>query len=192
MANGFAANALDIDDGYRLTKGHPGACVLPVILAAGEMVPACSGKQFLAALVVGYEIGIRAGLIRHARYETYHASGSWGAIAGAAAAGIKILLKTMGATIEDIGTVYLAGALGNYVHPLSAMRIGLLPMINPEKVMSLGNAASTGANMILLSKHYWEKSAEIAAALENLELSGHIDFFDSFVKEMNFPTENLW
>ncbi|UCD33809.1 MAG: DUF4445 domain-containing protein [Desulfobacterales bacterium] len=110
----------------------------------------------------------------------------------AIAAGIKILLKTMGTGIEDIDAIYLAGALGNYVHPLSAMRISLLPMINPEKIMSLGNAASTGANMILLSKHYWEKSAEIAESLENLELSGHIDFFDSFVEEMNFPTENLW
>jgi len=110
----------------------------------------------------------------------------------AIAAGIKILLKTMGAGIEDIDAVYLAGALGNYVHPLSAMRIGLLPEVNPEKIVSLGNAASTGANMILLSKHYWEKSAEIATSLEHLELSDHTDFFDSFIEEMNFPTENLW
>ncbi|MEJ2286512.1 MAG: ASKHA domain-containing protein, partial [Desulfobacterales bacterium] len=110
----------------------------------------------------------------------------------AIASGIKILLKTMGANIEDIDDVYLAGALGNYVHPLSAMRIGLLPMVNPEKIISLGNAASTGANMVLLSKRYWERSAEIAADLEHLELSGHADFFDSFIEEMNFPTENLW
>lgn len=110
----------------------------------------------------------------------------------AIAAGIKILLKTMGADIEDIDTVYLAGALGNYIHPISAMRIGLLPKINPEKIISLGNAASTGANMILLSKRYWKKSSEIAASLEHIELSGHTDFFHSFIEEMNFPTENLW
>ncbi len=110
----------------------------------------------------------------------------------AIASGIKILLKTIGAGIEDIDDIYLAGALGNYVHPFSAMRIGLLPKVNPEKITSLGNAASTGANMILLSKRYWERSAEIAADLEHLELSGHADFFDSFIEEMNFPTENLW
>jgi len=40
LANGFAANALAIDDGYRLVKGHPGACVLPVVLAAAEKIPA--------------------------------------------------------------------------------------------------------------------------------------------------------
>ena len=33
LANGFAANALDIDDGYRPIKGHPGVCVLPPLLA---------------------------------------------------------------------------------------------------------------------------------------------------------------
>ncbi len=85
LANGFAANALDIDDGHRLIKGHPGACALPLALAAGEAV-GCSGKSFLTALVVGYEVGIRAGLIRHAVSETYHSSGSWGAVAGAAVA----------------------------------------------------------------------------------------------------------
>lgn len=102
LANGFAANALDIDDGYRLVKGHPGACILPVVLAAGEITPGCSGKQFLTALTVGYEIAIRAGLIRHANYQTFHSSGSWGAVAGAAAAG-----KIMG-----LGAAALRNAMG--------------------------------------------------------------------------------
>ena len=34
LANGFFGNALDIDDGYRNVKGHPGACALPPVLAA--------------------------------------------------------------------------------------------------------------------------------------------------------------
>ncbi len=85
LANGFAANALDIDDGYRLIKGHPGACVLPALLAAAERRASITGKEFLTTLVIGYEIGIRAGLIRHAVNPLYHSSGSWGAIAAAAA-----------------------------------------------------------------------------------------------------------
>jgi len=44
LVNGFANNALDIDDGYRPIKGHPGACILPVILAAGELSPGTSGR----------------------------------------------------------------------------------------------------------------------------------------------------
>jgi 2-methylcitrate dehydratase PrpD len=32
LANSFAANALDMDDGHRLVKGHPGAIVVPAAL----------------------------------------------------------------------------------------------------------------------------------------------------------------
>ena len=110
----------------------------------------------------------------------------------AIAAGVKTLMKTMGVDTKDIDVIYLAGALGNYVHPLSAMRIGLLPRIDPEKIVPLGNAASTGAKMVLLSRQYWNKSAEIAQFIEHVELSTHPKLFDHFVKEMSFPTENLW
>ena len=87
LANGFYGNALDIDDGYRNVKGHPGACALPPVLAGAELSGECSGREFLTALVIAYELGIRAGVIRHGTCEVYHSSGSWGAIAGAAAVG---------------------------------------------------------------------------------------------------------
>ncbi len=87
LTNGFFGNALDIDDGYRNVKGHPGACTLSPVLAAAELAGGCSGQELLISMVIAYELGIRAGLIRHATYKTYHSSGSWGAIAGAAAAG---------------------------------------------------------------------------------------------------------
>ena len=35
-ANGVLANVLDYDDGHRITKGHPGAMVIPAALAAAE------------------------------------------------------------------------------------------------------------------------------------------------------------
>lgn len=103
LANGFMVNALDIDDGYRTAKGHPGACALPPLLAAAELAGDCRGDAFLTALVIAYELGIRAGVIRHATYACYHSSGSWGAIAGAAAVGKLLafsedqLLHAMGA-----------------------------------------------------------------------------------------------
>ena len=116
LANGFAANALDIDDGYRLIKGHPGATIVPVVLAAGERFP-CSGEEFLTALVVGYEIAIRAGLIRHATSQTYHSSGSWGAIGGAAAAA-----RLMGV---DEKTLWHALGTAEYHAPIAPMMKGI-------------------------------------------------------------------
>jgi 2-methylcitrate dehydratase PrpD len=117
LANGFSQNGLDIDDGYRLVKGHPGACVLPVLLATSEISPKPSGSAFLTALAIGYEVGIRAGVIRHALYETYHASGSWGAIAGAAVGG-----KLLGV---DVHTLRRAMGTAEYHAPIAPMMKGI-------------------------------------------------------------------
>ena len=89
LANGFAASALDIDDGYRPVKGHPGAVVFPAVLAAAEETES-SGVEFLTALVVGYEVAMRAGRILHSLYDFYHGSGAWAPIG--AAAGVARLL----------------------------------------------------------------------------------------------------
>ena len=90
LANGFAASALDIDDGYRPVKGHPGAVVFPAVLAAAEETGS-SGTEFLTALVVGYEVAMRAGHILHSLYDIYHGSGAWAPVG--AAAGVARLLN---------------------------------------------------------------------------------------------------
>jgi len=86
LVNAFAASALDIDDGYRPLKGHPGAVVFPAALAAAEEARA-TGAEFLSAVVAGYELALRAGRILHPLYDFYHGTGSWGPIGAAAAAG---------------------------------------------------------------------------------------------------------
>lgn len=111
---------------------------------------------------------------------------------GAVAAGVDTLMRSIGITADQIDEVYLAGALGNYVHPLSAMRIGLIPPVAHEKVVSMGNAASTGATMALLSRDYWEKALNLSTQIQHVELSLHPDFYDTFISLMDFPTENFW
>jgi len=109
---------------------------------------------------------------------------------GAVAAGIKTLMDEMGIGAGDIDRVYLAGALGNYINPYSAMRIGLLPRLDPEIITSLGNAASTGASMVLLSKAYWQMANHLADSIEHVELSSRLDFNQYFIENMDFPEEN--
>jgi uncharacterized 2Fe-2S/4Fe-4S cluster protein (DUF4445 family) len=111
---------------------------------------------------------------------------------GAVTAGIRTLMDEMGVGVEDIDRIYLAGALGNYLHPMSAMRIGLIPQVRPGIIQSLGNAASTGASMVLLSKMYWQMANELAQSIEHVELSTRIDFNDYFIESLNFPEKNLW
>lgn len=83
LANGFAANALDLDDGHRLVKGHPGAVVFPALTAAAEFRNVRL-QDFLAALVTAYEVALRAGFVMQEHYDYYHSSGAWGAVGGAA------------------------------------------------------------------------------------------------------------
>jgi uncharacterized 2Fe-2S/4Fe-4S cluster protein (DUF4445 family) len=111
---------------------------------------------------------------------------------GAVAAGVRTLMDEMGVGVADIDRIYLAGALGNYVHPMSAMRIGLIPEVRPGIIQSLGNAASTGASMVLLSRAYWQMANELAHSIEHIELSTRVDFNDYFIESLNFPEKNLW
>ncbi|MBO0996602.1 MmgE/PrpD family protein [Bacillus sp. SD075] len=102
FVNATMANALDLDDGHRLTKGHPGAVVFPAVLSVAEENDV-SGEEFLTALLIGYEVGIRAGIAAHLSRPDYHCTGSWGAVG--AAAGVSYILGLKGNTIGN--------ALGN-------------------------------------------------------------------------------
>lgn len=112
FAGGVMANALDIDDGYRPVKGHPGAAVIPAALAAGCATGA-AGDELLAAIAVGYEVALATGLLTHAGYADYHASGSWAA-AGAAAVTARLLGLPRGPTLHALG-------IAEYHAPISPM-----------------------------------------------------------------------
>lgn len=98
LANSTAAAALDLDDGYRGARGHPGAAVIPAAVAALALDGTQSVKQFIAAIVAGYEVGIRLAMARHG----YAPSGAWSGYCVVAAAG-----KLLGA-----GADVIAQALG--------------------------------------------------------------------------------
>jgi 2-methylcitrate dehydratase PrpD len=101
FANGVLANVLDYDDGHRLTKGHPGAVVIPASLAVAQFLDA-DRDELEAAVAVGYEVAIRAGIALHAREDSYHASGAWGGV-GAAAAAARLLGLHPAQTLHALG-----------------------------------------------------------------------------------------
>ena len=107
--NGAYASALDMDDGHRLAMGHPGASVIPAALAIAERSGA-SGREFLAALVAGYEVAVRASSARVPWYkDKMYSSGIWGVFGATAAAGK--LLKFDEATLQSaLGTAGSHGA----------------------------------------------------------------------------------
>ncbi|HEX5192801.1 MAG TPA: MmgE/PrpD family protein [Solirubrobacteraceae bacterium] len=121
FANGVLANALDFDDGHRLTKGHPGAIVIPAALAVAQRVDA-TARELLEAIVVGYEIAIRAGIALHERDDSYHASGAWGAV-GAAAAASRLLGLDPAATVAALGLAEYHGPIAHIMRSCAAPRM---------------------------------------------------------------------
>ena len=108
--NGASASALDMDDGHRMAMGHPGASVIPAALAMAERTGA-SGREFLAALVAGYEVAVRASAARVPWYkDKMYSTGIWGVFGATAAAGK--LLGFDEATLQSaLGT---AGSHGSF------------------------------------------------------------------------------
>jgi 2-methylcitrate dehydratase PrpD len=102
FANACSGNGLDIDDVGRYTRGHPGAQLIPVALAVGEKVGA-AGKDILAAVVMGYEVAMRAGRCWHHHHENFFQScGSWGSLANAAVAA-RLLGLDCERTVQALG-----------------------------------------------------------------------------------------
>ena len=100
LANGMTIDAFDAHDGHPSTKGHAGCGTLAGLFAfADEQM---SGAQFIADLIVGYEIAIRAGLSLHATVSDYHTSGAWVAL-GVAAVGSRRLGLSTQLTREALG-----------------------------------------------------------------------------------------
>jgi 2-methylcitrate dehydratase PrpD len=93
MANGMTIDGMDIHDGYRLAKGHAGAAIFPAALAMGEVAD-WHGEDYVIALVIGYEIALRAGLALHKTAVDYHTSGAWNALGAAAIAARAFRLDT--------------------------------------------------------------------------------------------------
>ena len=100
---------------------------------------------------------------------------------GAIAAGLRILLDHWGSRLDDIESVYLAGAFGNYVRPESAYRIGLIE-VPPERLVASGNTALRGAKLAI-----GVDSFPLMSIIEHVPLASDPRFEDIFVSCMAFP-----
>jgi uncharacterized 2Fe-2S/4Fe-4S cluster protein (DUF4445 family) len=106
---------------------------------------------------------------------------------GAIASGIAMLQHVAGVPDERIEELLLAGGFGNYVSIASAVRIGLIPALPASRIRYVGNAASLGAQLCLLSEAERARALDVAAGIEHVSLAAHPDFEDIFVNAMNFP-----
>ena len=105
---------------------------------------------------------------------------------GAICAGIHTLLETAEIPARQPDRLAIAGGFGSYLDLGSAARIGLIPPALAEKGESLGNAALTGACMLLLNQAFLEESGTLARQAQVVELSANPIFAKHYIDAMSF------
>ncbi len=100
---------------------------------------------------------------------------------GAIFSAIRVMLNSLGFTVEDIDSVYVAGGIGSGINMRNAVNIGMLPDIDIEKFHYIGNSSLSGAYTMLISSEAEEKVHEVAHNMTYLELSSDPTYMDEFV-----------
>ena len=103
---------------------------------------------------------------------------------GSVRAGLETLLTTTGVDKSQIGTLYIAGGFGSYLDMQSAADIGLIPRELLGRVKVIGNAAHTGATMLLRDKALLRASEQMAGQARTIALDANPVFSENFMMHM--------
>jgi len=97
--------------------------------------------------------------------------------------GWQILLKHYPVDIADVKKIYLSGGFGNFIDVKNAMKIGLIPQVDENKVVKIGNGALEGAREILLCRDAWSLSEKVADKVEHVKTNEAEKDFDYIMAE---------
>ncbi|MBW1988070.1 MAG: DUF4445 domain-containing protein [Deltaproteobacteria bacterium] len=110
---------------------------------------------------------------------------------GAMYAGYTTLMSEVGMTMDMIERVILAGGFGSYIDLYSAMTLGLLPEMDPEKVTFVGNGSLMGAKMTVLTNRLRQDVVAVTHKMTNFELSETSSYMDNYVAALFLPHTDL-
>ena len=105
---------------------------------------------------------------------------------GAIFAGMESLLEDAKVDFSAVKAVKVAGGFGNYLNLQNAAAIGLLPKELLPVSVCVGNAALTGASMLLLNEHFIKKMQALTSSAKCVDLAANPFFQDAFVEAMLF------
>jgi uncharacterized 2Fe-2S/4Fe-4S cluster protein (DUF4445 family) len=106
---------------------------------------------------------------------------------GAVYSGCMTLLEEVGFSMDMIERIILAGGFGSYIDLEKAMTIGLLPEMDPERVIFIGNGSLMGARMSSLTNRIRKDVVEVTKKMTNFELSETPSYMDHYVAAMFIP-----
>jgi 2-methylcitrate dehydratase PrpD len=151
MINAASSHISEQDDVHNGSVFHPAAVVFPAALATAQHIGA-SGREFLAASIAGYEVGIRIGeFLGRSHYRVFHTTGTAGVIAAAVAAG-RLLQLDQPAMLDAIGSAGTRGAgLWEFLRDASDSKQLHAAMAAGDGLMAafLAREGFTGAKRIL-------------------------------------------
>ena len=102
-------------------------------------------------------------------------------------AGCKVLLDSVGLGFKDLEQVIIAGGFGRHLDLEKAIFIGLLPEMDIDKFIFVGNGSLLGARLLSFSKNLLKETERIAMMMTNLELSNHPTFMNEYIAAMFLP-----
>ena len=110
----------------------------------------------------------------------------------AIAAGMQALSQEAGVSLGQIETLYIAGGFGRHLPLESAAAIGLIPTALAKRTVILGNAALSGASLLLLDRDAEGALGAISerAVCRNLATSPR--FTDAFMERMMLEPVDDW
>jgi uncharacterized 2Fe-2S/4Fe-4S cluster protein (DUF4445 family) len=106
-------------------------------------------------------------------------------------AAMKILVKRLDMSFDDIDRFYIAGAFGNFIDIESAIAIGLIPNLSRDRIIYAGNTSIKGAKIAALYKDAFAKIDDIRKKTTYYDLMGAHDYVDEFRKAMFLPHTDI-
>jgi uncharacterized 2Fe-2S/4Fe-4S cluster protein (DUF4445 family) len=103
-------------------------------------------------------------------------------------AAAELLLRHAGVAADALEQVTIAGPFGSFLRKAALVALGVIPEIDPERVRFIGNAAGTGARMVLADRDARQRAQEIARRCEYVDLAGHADYESAFAAALAFPS----
>lgn len=177
-ANSSAASTLDIDDGHRLARGHPGAAVIPTAFAVAQETGA-SFEDIISAIVIGYEVGVTVGAARL----VYGNTGTWSSYAVVATAAAlrhtapEIIEHALAIAGESAPNQLFASAASQVPPPEgSDVKEGIpWSVVTGLVALGLAEGGHTGPRNILDSKNHYRFATD-------LKLGGELHICKTYLK----------
>jgi len=102
----------------------------------------------------------------------------------ATATAIHYVMDAAKVTAAELDRVYVAGAFGSYLDPVSILRIALLPEVPLDRVEFIGNAALAGAVLATLSRKHLDNAVRVARDAVRVDMATDESFQDVFVDKL--------